>query len=100
MTENLSIQAVEGEQVRINIVFDATLDPTAFQVYGGNTTCPHTPVQFTSSIAGQTVTLTSNVLPYICQPLPFQIFVKRLADGAEWVPATGSIKTARRLVNE
>lgn len=37
---------MEGEQVRINIVFDAALDPTAFQVYGGNTTCPHTPVQY------------------------------------------------------
>lgn len=98
MTENLSIQAIEGEQVRINVVFDESLDPTAFTITGGNTTCPQHPITFAPTTSGQTVTLTSTPLPYLCTPVPFQIIVKRLADGAEWVPVTGSIKTDRRLI--
>lgn len=98
MTENLSINAVEGAQVRINIVFDESLDPTTFGITGGNTTCPKHPIMFTATINGQTVTMTSNPLPYLCTPIPFQIIIKRLADEAEWVPVTGSIKTSKRLI--
>lgn len=98
MTENLSINAIEGEQVKINIVFDESLDPTAFEITGGNTTCPQHPITFTATVNDQTVTMTSNPLPYLCTPIPFQVIVKRLADGAEWCPLTGSIKTSKRLI--
>lgn len=96
--QNISINAVEGERARINIVFDPTLDPAAFEIQAGNNTCPCKSVVFSAETEGQVVTLTSNPLPLLSVPLPIQVVVKRIADGAEWVPASGSIKTIQRLI--
>lgn len=97
--KNLKILAVEGEQVRVYLHFDESLDVNAFELYGGNTTDENTQLVFTPEIDGNTACLVSNPLPYIAEYIPFQIFVRRIADGSEWVPAMGVLRTTKRLIS-
>lgn len=98
--QNISINEVEGEQVRIDIVFDESLTPGDYTVTGGNTVCPEHQLVFTATTDGQTVHLVSNKLEYVCQPVAFQVFVKRKSDGAEWNPLNGSIRITKRIYND